>query len=189
MYKVQKNHVRCDKKTYRILRVLTHLSKNLYNFFTLYTVRQYYFNNGEYLPYEQAYHLVKRNENYYKLLPSQIAQQTMKVVDRSMKSFFRLLKERRKGNYNRPINLPRYLPKDGYFVCIFQKDMFKVDGDKIMLSLGRSFAKELGVRFLEFKLPPIIVGKKIKEVGFYRGVRDYGSRLSMYMFVGSVVAF
>lgn len=56
------------------------------------------------------------------------------------------------------------MPKDGYFVCIFQKDMFKVDGDKIRLSLGRNFAKEFGVRFLGFRLPPTVVGKKIKEV-------------------------
>jgi len=162
MFKTQKNHIRCNKKTYRILRMLTRLSKNLYNF-TLYTIRQYYFNNGKYLPYEQAYHLVKQNENY-QLLPSQVAQQTMKVVDRCMKSFFRLLKERKKGNYNRPIHLPRYLSKNGYFVCIFQKDMFKVNGNKIRLSLGRNFAKKFDVRFLEFKLPPTVVGKKIKEV-------------------------
>jgi len=162
MYLTQKNHIRCDKKTYRILRILTRLSKNLYNY-TLYTVRQYYFNNGEYLPYEQAYHLVKHNENY-QLLPSQVAQQTMKVVDRNMKSFFHVLKERKKGNYNRSVSLPKYLPKDSYFVCIFQKDMFKVDGDRIRLSLGRNFAKEFGVRYLEFKLPPTVIGKRIKEV-------------------------
>jgi len=162
MYLTQKNHIRCDKKTYRILRMLLRLSKNLYNF-TLYTVRQYYFNNGEYLPYEQAYHLVKHNENY-QLLPSQVAQQTMRVVDKTMKSFFRLLRERKKGNYNRPIHLPGYLPKDGYFVCIFQKDMFKVDGDRLRLSLGRSFHKEFGVKFLEFRLPPTVIGKRIKEV-------------------------
>jgi len=123
MYLTQKNHIRCEKKTYKILRILTRLSKNLYNF-TLYTARQYYLKNGKYLPYEQAYHLIKHNENY-RLLPPQVAQQTMKVVDRSMKSFFHVLRERRKGNYNRPAHLPKYLPKDGYFVCIFQKDMFK----------------------------------------------------------------
>ena len=162
MYLTQKNHIRCDKETYKILRIITHLSKNLYNF-TLYTVRQYYINNGKYLPYEQAYHLVKYNENY-QLLPSQVAQQTMKVVDRSMKSFFHILKERKKGNYNRPVHIPRYLPKDGYLACIFQKDMFKVDGDKVKLSLGRNFTKEFGVRYLEFELPKRIVGKKIKEV-------------------------
>jgi len=126
-------------------------------------VRQYYFNNGKYLPYEQAYHLVKHNENY-QLLPSQVAQQVMKVVDRNMKSFFHVLRERRKGNYNRPVHPPRYLPKDGYFVCIFQKDMFKVDGEKIRLSLGRNFTKEFGVRYLEFKLPKTVIGKKSKEV-------------------------
>jgi len=162
MYLAQKNHIRTDKRTYKILKILTHLSKNLYNF-TLYTVRQYYFLNGTYLPYEQAYHLVKHNENY-KLLPSQVAQQTMKVVDRNMKSFFHVLRERKKGNYNRPAHPPKYLPKDGFFVCIFQKDMFKVLGDKIRLSLGRNFSKKYGVRFLEFKLPPTVIGKEIKEV-------------------------
>jgi len=162
MHKTQKNHLRLKKKEYLIVRMLCRLSKNLYNY-TLYVVRQYYFQNGKYLPYEKAYYIVKDNENF-KLLPTHVAQQTMKVVDRNMKSFFRLLKERRKGNYNRPIGLPKYLPKDEFFVCIFPNSMFKVINDKIRLSLGRNFAKEFGVRFLEFKLPPTVVGKKIKEV-------------------------
>jgi IS605 OrfB family transposase len=88
----------------------------------------------------------------------------MKVVDRNMRSFFHVLNERKKGNYNRPISMPKYLPQNGYFICIFQKDMFKVNGDGIRLSLGRNFAKEFGVRYLEFKLPKTVVGKKIKEV-------------------------
>jgi len=162
MYLTQKNHIRGDKKIYKILKILTRLSKNLYNF-TLYTLRQYYFNNGKYLRYEQAYHLVKHNENY-QLLPSQVAQQTMMVVDRNMRSFFHVLNERRKGNYNRPVSMPKYLPKDGYFVCIFPKDMFKIIDNKIRISLGKNFAKEFGVRFLEFKLPKTVIGKEIKEV-------------------------
>lgn len=162
MYKVQKNHLRLKKKEYIIVRTLCRLSKNLYNY-TLYVVRQYFFQNGKYLPYEKAYHLVKDNENF-KLLPTHVAQQTMKIVDRNMKSFFRLLKERQKGNYNRPVGLPRYLPKDGFFVCIFPYTMFRINGDKIRLSLGRSFAKKFGVKYLEFKLPPTVKGKKIKEI-------------------------
>ncbi len=126
-------------------------------------LKQYYFQNGKYLPYPKAYHFVKGNENFV-LLPSQVAQQTMMVVDRSMKSFFRLLKERNKGNYNRPVSIPKYLPKDGLFICIFQKDMFKVVGTKIRLSLGKNFYKKYGIRYLEFKLPPTVKGKKIKEV-------------------------
>jgi len=42
--------------------------------------------------------------------------------------------------------------------------MFRVVGDKARLSLGRNFAKEFGVRYLEFDLPKNIIDKKIKEV-------------------------
>ena len=162
MYKTQKNHLRVNKKTYKVLKELTKCSKNLYNH-TLYIVRQYYFLNGEYLPYEKAYHLVKDSEAY-KSLPSQVAQQTMKIVDRSFKSFFRLLKERRKGNYNRPVKIPKYLDKNGFFVCIFPTQMLKVKDNIIRLSLGRAFKKKYGIKYLYFKLPPHIAGKKIKEV-------------------------
>ncbi|ADQ07833.1 transposase, IS605 OrfB family [Caldicellulosiruptor hydrothermalis 108] len=58
MYKTQKNHIRCYKQTYRLLRILCHLSKNLYNY-ALYHVRQYYFENHKRLAYERVYHIVK----------------------------------------------------------------------------------------------------------------------------------
>lgn len=172
MYLVQKNHLRgLRKHEYHLLRQLTRLSKNLYNQ-TLFTVRQYYFAYGSFLQYEQAYHLLKDNENYRKL-PSQVAQQTMKVVNRAMRAFFGLLRERKKGNYKNPIRLPRYLPKEGFFLCIFPKDMFKVEKKTIRLSLGRYFAKELGIRYLRYKIPPHVRGKLIKEVRIlprYNGV-------------------
>jgi len=162
VFKTQKNHLRVDKKTYKILRELTKCSKNLYNY-TLYVVRQYFFMNGEYLPYERAYHLVKDSDAYKSLAPH-VANQTMKVVDRNFKSFFRLLKERKKGNYNRPIHIPKYRNKDDFFVCIFPSTMIKVEGDQIRLSLGRRFFKKHGIKYLYFKLPKNIVGKQIKEV-------------------------
>jgi len=93
MYLTQKNHLRVGKKTYKILRILTHLSKDLYNL-TLYVTRQHYELNDSFLPFTKAYHLVKDSEPY-KLLPSQVAQQTMKIVERNYRSFFRLLKERK----------------------------------------------------------------------------------------------
>ena len=37
MYLTQKNHLRVDKKTYKLLRILSHLSKDLYNL-TLYGI-------------------------------------------------------------------------------------------------------------------------------------------------------
>ena len=162
MYKTQKNRLRTNKKTYKVLKELVRDSKNLYNY-TLYVIRQYYFFNGKYLPYKKAYHLVK-NSDAYKSLPSQVAQQTMKIVDRNFKSFFRLLKERKKGNYNRPIHIPKYMDKNGFFVCIFPSQMFKIEGNKIRLSLGRSFQKKYSIKYLYFKLPPHLTDKQIKEV-------------------------
>ena len=50
MYFTQKNHLRVGKKTYRILRILTHLSKDLYNF-TLHVTRQHYELNGSFFTF------------------------------------------------------------------------------------------------------------------------------------------
>lgn len=162
MYLTQENHIRVGKGDYRVLRIITRRSKNLYNH-TLYTVRQCFELNNRFLAYESMYHLVKDNENY-RFLPSQVAQQTMKVVDRVFKSFLDLLRELKKGNYDKPVNIPRYLPKDGFFLCVFTKDMMKIEVDKIRLSLGLNFAKEYGVKYLYFTIPENIRGEKIKEV-------------------------
>ncbi|ADI73935.1 transposase, IS605 OrfB family [Methanohalobium evestigatum Z-7303] len=162
MYLTQKNHLRADKQTYETLKRLTKLSKNLYNF-TLYNIRQYFFNYGKYLNKNTAYHTVKENENY-RLLPSQVAQNTVETVDRSMKSFFKLLDKKRKGEYEKPVSLPNYLAKDGNFICTFKKDQLKVIDDKIRLSLGTDYYRTYGTRFLYFKIPDNIIGQYISMV-------------------------
>ena len=91
MYQTQKNHIRKDKEIYQTLKILTRLSKNLYNH-TLYTILQYYDRYNSFLAYEGAYHLLKYNENY-RLLPSQVAQQTMKTLNQAFKSYFQLIKK------------------------------------------------------------------------------------------------
>jgi IS605 OrfB family transposase len=162
MYKTQKNHIRCNKQTYRLLRILCHVSKNLYNY-ALYHIRQHYFNTQQYLRYESVYHIVKENKNY-RLLPSQVAQQTVQAVDEAFKSFFKLLATKKEGKIDWKVSPPKYLPKDGMFLLSFPKDQFKVEKDKVRLSLGRNFYREFGVRHLYFDLPANILGKRIKEV-------------------------
>ncbi|MFQ6123067.1 MAG: hypothetical protein ACE5R6_00455 [Candidatus Heimdallarchaeota archaeon] len=96
MYLVQKNHLPgLQKREYQLLRQLTRLSKNLYNQ-TFFTLRQYYFPKGSNLPYESAYHYLKEIENY-RQLPSQVTQQTMRVVNRTMRSSIRLSENAKKG--------------------------------------------------------------------------------------------
>ncbi|WP_143592345.1 RNA-guided endonuclease InsQ/TnpB family protein, partial [Thermococcus litoralis] len=88
----------------------------------------------------------------------------MKIVERNFRSFFHVLKERKKGNYNRPVKPPKYLPKNGHFILIFPYQSFRVKEDRIILTLGKNFAEKYGVKHLEIPLPKNVKGHRIKEI-------------------------
>ena len=131
MYLTQKNQIRGLKTSEFIaLKKLCRLSKNLYNV-GLYTVKQYYFQERKHLKYESNYHYCKENENY-RLLSTDIAQQTLKVVDRTFRSFYGLIKAVKEGSYQQKVKLPHYLAKDGYFPLIMPRVKVK-DGKSYSL--------------------------------------------------------
>ncbi|HAO11307.1 MAG TPA: transposase, partial [Planktothrix sp. UBA8407] len=120
MYATQKNQLRrLSQQEFKALTALCRLSKNLFNV-ALYECRQYFFAQRKRLTYESNYHICKSNENY-RLLNTDIAQQTMKVVDRSMRSFLGLVKAISIGRCEQKPQLPKYLPKDGYFPLIIPR--------------------------------------------------------------------
>ncbi|MDJ0717682.1 MAG: transposase [Prochloraceae cyanobacterium] len=159
MYATQKNQLRrLSKQEFEALSALCRLSKNLFNV-ALYECRQYFFAERKRLSYESNYHLCKQNENY-RLLNTDVAQQTMKVVDRSMRSFLGLLKAISIGKYEQKPRLPRYLPKDGYFPLIIPRIRLK-DG-YFDVPMSREFKKEYGT--IKIQLPKRLKDKIIKEV-------------------------
>jgi len=88
---------------------LCFLSKNLYNS-TLYAVRQHYFATGEYLNYNAVNKIfTDTNQQDYRALPAKVSKMTQMLVDEAYKSFFELLKLKRKGEYDAPIGVPKYL--------------------------------------------------------------------------------
>jgi len=109
IYGCQKQQLnKLTKKEYVALREISRLAKNLYNV-GLYNFRQYYFQENKYITYESNYQLSKNNENY-KLLNSNMAQQILKEVDTVFSSFFALIKKAKEGNYSfQNIKLPNYL--------------------------------------------------------------------------------
>ena len=146
-------------REYKILRTLCRLSKNLFNE-AMYSVRQYYFSERKYLRYENNYHVCKVSENY-QALGTEIAQQTLKVVDRCFKSFFALINKSKSGSYQFSIiNLPHYLKKEGWFSLIIPR--IKIKDGAFVLPMSRDFKRKHGE--LRFTIPPNITGKKIKEV-------------------------
>lgn len=109
MYNVYKIQVKPNK----YLDKITTLSNNLYNF-ALFNIRQNYFKNKTFLNYYGNYPLCKENENY-KELPSQAAQQVLKQVDNSFKSFFQANKDYKKhpNKYKAKPRISKYREKGG----------------------------------------------------------------------------
>lgn len=102
------------------------INKDLYNQ-ALYLEYQYWKNEGKIYSYPQLDKIMKKEKNTegkinYRLLPkAQISQQTLKLVEKNFKSFFKLIKmwkNNKKSLTGKP-NPPKYLPKDGmYFLTI-----------------------------------------------------------------------
>ena len=160
MYLTVKQQVKhLSKKEYRSIRELCHVAKNLTNQ-AIYNVRQYYFNEGEYLNYEKNYALLKSSDNY-KMLNSNMAQQILKEVDGSFKSFFGLLKLAQKGKYAfKDCKLPKYLPKDGYTTLVI--GFVRLNGNKLILPFSNTYKKTHNT--IEITIPPLLLDKKVKEI-------------------------
>ena len=148
-----------SREDYITIKELCHTAKDLANE-AIYNVRQYYFAEGEFLKYEKNYVLLKNSPNY-KALNSNMAQQILKEVDCSFKSFFGLLKLTKQGKYAfKDCKLPHYLPKDGYTTLII--GFVRFNGNKLVLPFSNSFKKTH--KSVEITIPPILLDKTIKEI-------------------------
>ena len=111
MILVEKHDIKRSSKWYKELDKLCYLSKNLYNA-TLYTIRQYFFQNGKCLGYNQVNKQFQEENNPdYRALPSKVAQHTQRLVTQNFTSFFALLKKKTEGQYDKPVRIPKYLHK------------------------------------------------------------------------------
>lgn len=160
MYLTIKQQVKhLSKEEYRTIRELCHVAKNLTNE-AIYNVRQYYFTEGEFLKYEKNYALLKTSSNY-KALNSNMAQQILKEVDGSFKSFFGLLKLAKQGKYAfKDCEPPHYLPKEGYATLVI--GFVRLNGNKLVLPFSNSFKKTH--KTIEITIPPVLLDKKVKEI-------------------------
>ena len=160
MYLTVKQQVKhLSKEDYKNIKHLCHIVKNLTNQ-AIYNVRQYYFNEGEYLNYEKNYALLKTSNNY-KMLNSNMAQQILKEVDGSFKSFFGLLKLAKKSKYSfKDCRLPNYLPKDGYTTLVI--GFVRLSGNKLILPYSNAYKKTH--KCVEITIPPTLLDKKVREI-------------------------
>ena len=160
MYLTVKQQVKHLSKTdYVTLRELCHISKNLTNE-AIYNIRQQYFTDGSYLKYEQNYKALKSSSNY-RTLNSNMAQQILKEVDGSFKSFFGLMKLAKNGKCAfKDCKLPHYLPKDGYATLII--GYVRITGNTLVIPFSNSYKKTHAP--VTITIPPVLADKKIKEI-------------------------
>ena len=160
MYLTVKQKVKhLNKDEYKSIKKLSHIAKNLTNE-AIYNCRQYYFNEGLHLNYEKNYTLLKNSDNY-RLLNSNMAQQILKEVDGSFKSFFGLLKLAKKGKYNfKDIKMPNYLDKNGFTTLVI--GFIRIKDDTLLIPYSYLFASEH--KRISIKIPTILKNKKIKEI-------------------------
>ena len=159
MYLTIKQEPKLSKEELNILRELSHIAKNLYNE-ALYNIRQYFFKNNKYLNYHENYKQLKNSDNY-KLLNSNMAEQILKEVDGSFKSFFSLKRLKDKGKYDEKVKIPHYLDKDAYSTLVIGFVRI-VDGNKLVIPYSNTYKKNHSP--ITVTIPPQLVNSHIKEI-------------------------
>lgn len=128
-----------------ILLGLCKISKNLYNqgLYTILTALK----NKKYLGYYDIVKILPSTPNLegqfnYRLLKAQVSQQILRIVDKSVKSFFKSIKDwkQHKGKYHGMPKLPHYLPKNGLFQLIYTNQCCTIKDGYVC------FSKDLKVR-------------------------------------------
>lgn len=164
MILTQKNRLKLNKVETKIVSKLCYHSARLYNV-GLYSVRQHYLSNNQYLSYPKNYHACK-NSDHYKLLLTDSGQQILKIVERDMKSFFGLLRLKKQSKYSSEIKLPRYKKPESLAIICVQGRAARIKKGYVHIGLSKAF-KEIyqpQMKELVFRLPPNIKVKKLQEV-------------------------
>ena len=155
---------------------LSHLSKNLYNEAN-YAIRQGFFKNGKLIGYNDLNRLMQDSENY-RSLPAQTAQQILRMLDRSWKSFFKAIREWKKhlGKFPGKPKPPHYKEKDGEHILVFTNQQCRIrDGvlrfPKLMKMEVHTRLEKVNLR--EVRIVPVGTGYNV-EIVYEKEVRGQG---------------
>lgn len=134
--RVERHVIKRADKNYSKIKELCHRCKNLYNYCN-FILRQSFFK-GEGLPreYELVGILTRENQDDYRALPAQTAQQVIKLLYRNWKAFFQALRayQRDKSKFLGCPRIPRYKPRGdkGHSVALFTNQQIKLKTGKII---------------------------------------------------------
>ncbi|MFW5962478.1 MAG: RNA-guided endonuclease InsQ/TnpB family protein [bacterium] len=171
--KLAKNyHFKPNEKQSIIIGCLTYASARLYNAGN-YERRNWEKDSGE--PYPNWYVQKKemKNDFWYKNLPSQSAQETLKKLEKSWKSFYALMKKFKKGALKHRPQPPYYKAKNSHYNIWFLKGAITIEDGFFRLSLPKQlkvYLKEeysIEDNYLYVKIPNFLqLNGDIKQIEF-----------------------
>lgn len=131
------------------LRTLCKISKNLYNQ-ALYAVRSA-LQEDKFLFYSDLDKLMKQTTNLdgecnYRMLKAQVAQQTLRIVDKNMKGYYKSVKDwaKHKDKYNGKPCLPSYKGKNTLYMLTYTNQCSTIKDGRLYLS------KELSIHIPQY---------------------------------------
>ena len=130
----------------KILSKLCHLSKNLYNQAN-YIVKNA--EEGNWIRYSKLNTTLKEESENYKTLPAQTAQQILKLIDKSWKSFFNAIKEWKKqpDKFLDKPHPPHYKKKNGEHILVLTNQQCRIKDGRVL------FPKKMGRIEVKTRLP------------------------------------
>jgi len=126
--RVESHLIGINHELYPVLDDLSFKCKNLYNYAN-YLIRQEFIFNGNWIRYQQLDAMLNKDQSDYKALPSQCAQQTLRLLDKNWVSFFKSIKEwtRHPDKYQGRPKLPKYkAKKSGRSIVTFTNQQCKL---------------------------------------------------------------
>ncbi len=123
-----KTKARLNRKQYINLREMTYNSRILRNK-AINKIDTFYNENKAYLNHNRLRYIMK-SDFHYKQINSNMAQEILRSLDFNYKSFFKLIKNKNSGIYNKMINKPKVNYDNKYSVLYINKSQIKINSKR-----------------------------------------------------------
>ncbi|MDJ0516231.1 MAG: transposase [Trichodesmium sp. MO_231.B1] len=162
MYSCQQVLVAQNSETLAILTFLCEQSHKLTNM-GIYYGRQLFFKSHKTLGKFELEKVYKYNY-HYKVLYSQAAQQILRTVAESFRSYYGLIKAYSSGKISDRPRIPNYRKKGGMATVSYPKQALKLKDNQIRVPLGNTCKRWFGVDSFLIPMPSNLAFSAIKEL-------------------------
>lgn len=162
MYGCQQNLINPNNDLKSVLEFICSESHKLTNC-GIYYARQLYFKTGKLIGKYDLEKEYKANK-HYQVLHSQAAQQILRSVAESFKSFKELNKKYNKGELHFKPKLPKYRKGNGYALVTYPKQALKLVGENIKIPLGNTVKRWFKLDSFLLPMPSNLKFADIKEL-------------------------